>query len=168
MGGLSAASRPARVTKAMAGALLGALVLSAPVALAMPGFRLSAIRQFHYDQGNPLWEYDRRVMACTYCHVNPSGGAPWNPFGEAVRATFRADAQAGRHRKFPDVLYTLLASDRDADKDGYSDVLEVFARTLPGDPASKPVEPLTQVRAAFDQAGGIKQYAPPKTKAPVR
>ncbi|WP_288401785.1 hypothetical protein [uncultured Deinococcus sp.] len=145
----------------LAGALLAASVaLSVPVALALPQYRTAAIRQFHYDEGNPLWEYDRRVMACTFCHVKASGGAPWNPFGEEIRAAFRADAQAGGRAKFPAVLGGVLAAGKDADGDGYSDALEVWARTLPGDPQSRPDRPVAEVQAAFGAAGGTALYLP--------
>ncbi|MFC4426871.1 hypothetical protein [Deinococcus navajonensis] len=146
----------------LGGLLAGLVLLSAPATLALPTYRKQAAQLMHYDRDNPLWALDRRVVPCTFCHVKETGGAPWNPFGEAIRATFRADAEAGRHRKFPEVLQALLASEGDADKDGYADVLEVFARTLPGDPQSKPTDSVAQVRAAFDKAGGVKQYAPAK------
>ena len=90
-------------------AALALLALAgAGAALALPGFRLTAIQQFHYDQGNPLWEYDRKVMSCAYCHVKESGGAPWNAFGQTLQQQFRADAAAGRKNKFPAVLYDRL------------------------------------------------------------
>ncbi|CAM4356937.1 hypothetical protein [Deinococcus marmoris] len=161
MGGLSADGRRVRLV----GAGLAALVLlAAPVALAMPRYRSQAIVQFHYDADNPLWELDRRVMACTYCHVDVGGGAPWNPFGEAIRAGFRADAEAGQKGKFPDVLYAVLKADGDADGDGFPDALEVFARTLPGDPESRPDKPLAELQAGFAAAGGVAQYAPKAQK----
>ncbi|MDV6375876.1 hypothetical protein [Deinococcus arenicola] len=142
-------------------ACLAALVLlAAPVALAMPKYRAQAIQQVHYDVDNPLWELDRRVMACTFCHVDAGGGAPWNPFGEAIRAGFKADAAAGQKGKFPDVLYAVLKKDADADGDGYPDALEVFAHTLPGDAGSKPSVPVADLRARFAAAGGVGQYAP--------
>lgn len=136
-------------------------LLAAP-ALAMPKFRLAAIQQFHYDAGNPLWEYDKRVMACTYCHVNTSGGAPWNPFGQALQAQFVTDAAAGQKNTFPQVLYDLLKAEKDSDGEGYPDALEVFAHTLPGDATSKPKTPLIELQKEFDKAGGVEQYAPPK------
>ncbi|WP_162485357.1 hypothetical protein [Deinococcus deserti] len=134
-------------------------LLSVPAALALPTYRKQAAQQFRYDRDNPLWALDRRVVPCTYCHVKATGGAPWNPFGEAIRASFRADAQAGKHTKFPVVLHTLLASEGDADGDGYSDVLEVFARTLPGERESHPRTAEKELRAAYEKAGGIAQYA---------
>lgn len=158
MGGLSL--RPALSVRVVGAGLAALVLLAAPVALAMPRYRTQAIVQFHYDVGNPLWELDRRVMACTFCHVNAGGGAPWNPFGAAVQAGFKADAEAGQHSKFPDVLYAVLKADGDADGDGYPDALEVFAHTLPGDPMSKPAQPLAELQAEFAVAGGVGQYAP--------
>ncbi|KQR15768.1 hypothetical protein ASF71_08050 [Deinococcus sp. Leaf326] len=131
-----------------------------PAALALPQYRTAAIRQFHYDEGNPLWEYDRGVMACTFCHVRASGGAPWNPFGEEIRAAFRADAQAGGRVKFPAVLGKVLAAGKDADGDGYADALEVWAKTLPGDPQSHPDQPVAELEEAFGAAGGEALYVP--------
>ena len=160
----SAGARLERCTRALPGVLAALVILSLPAALAMPRFRLQAIPQLHYDQGNPLWEYDRRVMACTFCHVKDEGGAPWNPFGESIRAAFLADAQAGGKAKFPELLYTVLRAEQDADGDGYPDALEVYAHTLPGDPHSVPATPLPELKAAFEQAGGVTRYAPPQPK----
>lgn len=131
---------------------------------AMPKFRLAAIQQFHYDQDNPLWQYDKRVMACTYCHEKSTGGAPWNLFGQALQAQFVTDAVQGQKNKFPQVLYDLLKAEKDSDGDGYADVLEVFAKTLPGDSASKPDKPVTEVQQEFEAAGGVAQYAPVSDK----
>lgn len=156
MAGLRRAGR----AHAIACALAGLVLLAAPLALAMPKYRNQAVMQFHYDAGNPLWQLDRRVMACTYCHVKETGGAPWNSFGEALRAAFRADAAAGKHSNFPRILSSVLASGGDADGDGYPDVLEVFARTLPGDRESRPERPVGEVQAEFEQAGGLALYVP--------
>ncbi len=154
------------------GLALGAGVTS--VSLAMPRFRLAAIQQFHYDADYPLWQYDKRAMSCTFCHVSASGGAPWNSFGQSLRAQFVRNAattqaaatQGSRaaQNKFPQVLYDLLRAGQDADGDGYPDVLEVFARTLPGDAGSKPTQPLAQLRQAFEAAGGVEQYRPASTR----
>lgn len=140
------------------------LLLLVPTALALPRFRLTAIQQFHYDQGNPLWEFDRRVMACSYCHVRDSGGAPWNSFGQALQAQFRTDAAQGQKNKFPQVLYDLLRAQQDSDGDGYADVLEVFARTLPGEASSKPEKAVAELETEFGAAGGVQQFAPSKAK----
>lgn len=143
-----------RVTLALAALLGGA-------ALALPKYRLQAAPQLHLTDGNELWQLDRRVISCSYCHVQETGGAPWNPFGQAIQATFRSEAEAGRAVKFPQALSVLLESNGDADADGYADALEVFARTLPGDPASHPERPVADLQAEFDAAGGAAQFAPP-------
>ncbi|MVN87718.1 hypothetical protein GO986_13210 [Deinococcus sp. HMF7620] len=150
----------------VAAGVLGALVLAASAlvspALALPKYRVQAAPQLHLTEGNDLWQLDRRVMPCTYCHVKDTGGAPWNPFGQAVQRTFAQEAEAGRHLTFPQALHTLLTAGTDADGDGYPDALEVFAKTLPGDPENKPDTPLEDLTAAFEKAGGAAQYAPLK------
>ncbi|MBZ9713327.1 hypothetical protein [Deinococcus multiflagellatus] len=146
--------------------LLGALVVAAPAlvspALALPKYRTQAAPQLHLTEGNALWQLDRRVMPCTYCHVDPAGGPGWNPFGQALQRTFAEAAAAGQHLNFPQALSQLLAANTDADGDSYADALEVFAKTLPGDPQSKPETPVADLAAAFEQAGGVAQYAPLK------
>lgn len=121
-----------------------------PFALAMPKYRAQAIAQLHY--AGPIWS--RKTMACTFCHVGDSGGAPWNSFGEELKATWRAEPDAS----FADVLYQTLAANEDADGDGYPDALEVYAHTLPGDPDSKPAESLEALQKQFEAAGGTAQY----------
>ena len=143
-----------RVTLALAVLLGGA-------ALALPKYRLQAAPQLYLTGGNDLWQLDRRVMSCAYCHEQETGGGSWNPFGQAIQATFRREAEAGRAVKFPQALSVLLESNGDADSDGYADALEVFARTLPGDPASHPERPAADLQAEFDAAGGAAQFAPP-------
>lgn len=132
-------------------ALVGAAAC-APFALARPVYREQAIRQLHL-KGSVL---SRSTMACTYCHVQDRGGAPWNPFGEALKAGFREHPKS----KFAEVLSLVLAENQDADKDGYSDALEIFARTLPGDPKSVPDEALDTLQQRFEKAGGAAQYRP--------
>ncbi|ANE42569.1 hypothetical protein [Deinococcus puniceus] len=146
--------------KHVLGGLIALLVLAAPAALALPKYRLQAINQFHLDDGSGLAALDRRVMSCSYCHVKESGGAPWNPFGEAIQATFKANAEAGGKAKFPEILFTLLESGGDADGDTYPDALEVWAKTLPGDAASKPDGVLETVQAEFEAVGGAEQFMP--------
>ncbi|WP_202630426.1 hypothetical protein [Deinococcus alpinitundrae] len=141
-------------------AALGLLVLTP--ALSMPAFRLTAIHQLHYDVGEPLWQYSGKVMACTFCHVNKSGGAPWNLFGQALQKGFQMNPKA----RFSDVLYGVLAANGDADGDGYPDAIEVFAHTLPGDTSSKPEKPLAELETEFAAAGGVKQYASKASEGP--
>ena len=69
---------------------------------------------------------------------------------ETLRQRFNAALEAGGTVKL----------DADVDTDGVPDALEVFAGTLPGDPASKPSEGLEALRERFEKAGGIRLYAP--------
>lgn len=139
------------------GALLAGLVLlSAPAALALPKYRTEAVRFLGHDKDDPLRELTRKVMPCVTCHTQPQGGKGWNPFGQSLQAGFRAQPTAN----FRTVLRSVLAKNADADADGYPDVLEFFARTLPGDPKSKPEKAVAELQKAFEQAGGMVQYAP--------
>ncbi len=141
-------------------AALLALLAFGSGAVAMPQFRLQAIQQLHYDQLDPLWQYSGKVMGCTFCHVGKQGGAPWNVFGQALQKGFASDPD----HSFGEVLYTVLAANGDSDADGYPDAVEVFARTLPGDAASHPEQPLAELEAAFQHSGGVAQYRPKSRK----
>ena len=50
--------------------------------------------------------------------------------------------------------------DKDSDKDGYKDVLEVYAKTLPGDPESKPTTPVAELEAQLEAEGGVDLFKP--------
>ncbi|WP_409013289.1 hypothetical protein [Deinococcus sp.] len=127
--------------------------------LAMPQFRLTAIQQLGYDRLDPLWQYSGKVMGCTFCHVGKQGGAPWNVFGQALQKGFAANPRSS----FGDVLYAVLRANGDQDGDGYPDAIEVFARTLPGDPGSHPDRPLAELEQEFAAVGGVEAYAAKKT-----
>ncbi|BDP40062.1 hypothetical protein DAETH_00310 [Deinococcus aetherius] len=148
MGGLS--------TRGAGAVLAGLVLLGAPVALALPRYRLITAQQVGHDQGDPLWQLSRRVVPCTTCHLSPGGGPGWNPFGESLRAGFRAEPGA----RFSDVLYRVLEARKDADSDTYPDALEFFARTNPGDPQNRPDRTRAELQAEFEAAGGMGQYAP--------
>jgi hypothetical protein len=137
---------------------LGLLLTVSGSVYAMPQFRLTAIVQLHYDKLDPLWQYSGKVMSCTFCHVGKQGGAPWNVFGQALQKGFQADPKSN----FAQVLFTVLSANGDSDGDGYPDATEVFAHTLPGDPASHPDRPLAELQQEFDAAGGAAMYAPKK------
>ena len=135
------------------------LTLSGAVLLeqvaARPPYRTQAIAQFHLE-ADPA---RKGSTGCTYCHINARGGAPWNAFGETVKRAFRENPRAF----IPEALYGALKFDLDSDKDGYSDALEVFALTLPGDATSKPSESVADLQKRFDAAGGVEQYNPTKS-----
>jgi len=134
--------------------LAGLVLLSAPAALALPKYRVLAAQQLGHDRDDPLWQLSGKVMPCVTCHTRPQGGQGWNAFGESLRAGFREQPQA----KFGAVLYGVLSQEADADGDGFPDALEFYARTLPGDPRSKPAKALAALQAEFEKAGGLAQY----------
>jgi hypothetical protein len=128
--------------------VLALVVVWMPYATARPPYRLQAINQFNLvaDRG------DVRTASCQYCHVNANGGAPWNPFGNEVRANFKGN--------IGDALYETLKAMKDSDGDGYADVLEVFAGTLPGDANSKPLVTTQFLMQSLEKVGGVDIYKP--------
>ncbi|GIW23938.1 thrombospondin type 3 repeat-containing protein [Meiothermus sp.] len=126
--------------------MLMVAVVLAPFAAARPPYRLQAINQFNLvaDRG------DVRTVSCQYCHVNANGGAPWNAFGNELRANFKGN--------IGDALYETLKAMKDSDGDGYADVLEVFAGTLPGDANSKPLVSVQFLMQNLEKAGGVDIY----------
>lgn len=91
---------------------------------------------------------------CQYCHQGRFGGAPWNKFGDTVREAFFGDAR----RDISEALYLVLKAGKDADGDGVKDVLEVVAKTLPGDAKSKPTKPIATLEAELKAMGGVEVF----------
>ncbi len=128
--------------------VLAFAVIVMPFVLARGPYRLQAISQFNLvaDSG------DVRAVTCQYCHVNANGGAPWNAFGNQVRSNFKGN--------IGEALYEALKAMKDSDGDGYADVLEVVAGTLPGDPNSKPLVTAQFLMQSLEKAGGVDIYKP--------
>ncbi len=91
-----------------------------------------------------------KSAGCQYCHTQAFGGGSWNAFGTAMKTQFKGDAKAA--------LYKVLSANKDSDGDGYSDVLEVVAKTLPGDAKSKPTKPQTALQASLKKMGGLAAF----------
>ncbi len=68
-----------------------------------------------------------RLDTCGVCHNNPSGGGSLNSYGSAFAAQSGTPAQA----------FTNIEP-LDSDGDGYSNIAEIIARTMPGDPNDHP------------------------------
>jgi hypothetical protein len=96
-----------------------------------------------------------RASTCLYCHTDLEA-SDWNPFGLELRNTFKNEGA----KRVPESLYLVLKRDKDSDEDGYKDVLEVFAKTLPGDPESKPTAPAVELEAQLEAAGGVDLFKP--------
>jgi hypothetical protein len=93
-------------------------------------------------------------VGCQYCHVSQFGGAPWNKFGTAVRANYNGEAK----RDISKALYLTLKADKDSDGDGVNDVLEVVAKTMPGDEKSKPTQTKAALEAELKKLGGVDYF----------
>jgi hypothetical protein len=125
------------------------LVLAPTMVSARPAHRLQAIAQLGLQA---------EKVTCQYCHVNATGRAPWNAFGENIRTVWNG---AG-NKNFAQSLYLTLKDRKDSDGDGYADVLEVVAWTLPADKNSVPSTPKDTLEAELKAWGGVDRYKPTK------
>jgi hypothetical protein len=100
-----------------------------------------------------------RTASCLVCHTEKNGGDGWNPFGQRLRDLYFKEAE----KKFPIALYYALTEDQDSDKDGYTNLVEVYAKTLPGDPNSFPSAKPEEYQAQIDQLGGVDVLFSPRT-----
>lgn len=137
--------RPPRLRATHALALAAALVAlsAAQPASARNAYRLQAIQQ-----------YKLSGMTCQYCHVSASGGNNWNTFGTRLDTVYEGEAK----RNIRQALYLVLKQNADSDKDGYADVLEVVAKTLPGDAKSKPTKSVAALQADLKKLGGVDTF----------
>ncbi len=129
-----------------------AATVALPDASARPAYRQVVIDQFKLAPDKD----GTQSVGCQYCHAAAFGGGSWNAFGNAVRSAFTGAA----NRNINQALYLTLKASKDSDGDGYSDALEVYAKTMPGDAKSKPSKTVAALQAAFKKAGGTDQYKP--------
>jgi hypothetical protein len=143
-----------------------ALLVAALAGIAFAGavnaknsYRLQAIAQYKLE---PDRDDGTRVVGCTYCHVNSTGAAPWNPFGFNVRNAFRKESSSlPSDQRIKEALFKVLLQKLDSDDDGYFDALEVYAGTLPGNKLSVPKRDADDLEKAFTDAGGFAQFKAP-------
>ena len=136
------APRPRQPARPTALRLLAAVALGvagvATVARARPVYHPQLLEQFQLED-----DLVARRASCAYCHASAERVEGLNPFGRAVLVALAG----GGEERLGEALHRTLRAGRDADGDGYRDALEVVARTLPGDPRSRPV----QSRAALEK-----------------
>ena len=72
---------------------------------------------------------------CGVCHADPAGGGALNPYGKDVKSFLKA---AGGKPLSAEGLHALDA--KDSDGDGFANIDEFKADTLPGDAASHPAK----------------------------
>jgi hypothetical protein len=133
--------------------VLLAILITLTVTALTPGvarniYRLHAIQQ--YKLGTDT------VMTCQYCHAKTSGGNNWNGFGQLMLEVYRKNAKGSPEA----MLYLTLKAKRDSDDDGFIDALEVVAKTLPGDPESKPQKTVPELETALKKMGGLDAFKP--------
>jgi hypothetical protein len=134
------------------GIALTLCVVSIPTALARPPYRLQVIAQLGY----PADADGKASVTCQFCHENARGGKGWNAFGELVTDKLLGDA----NKDINQALYMALQEDLDSDDDGYSDTLEVVAKTNPGSNTSKPNVPVDTLEAELKAWGGVDMFKP--------
>ncbi len=127
------------------------VVAVAGLSLFMPAsaknaFRLQMIEQYKL-QAVP------NLTTCQFCHQSASGGRNFNAFGANVNQYLRANGG-----NIGVALLEALKANTDSDKDGYADVLEVFAKTAPGNASSKPKQTVAALQASLKKSGGVIQF----------
>jgi hypothetical protein len=134
------------------GVLVAIGVIAAPIGSARPAYRLQAITQLGLKPDAD----GKATITCQYCHQGPRGGKPWNDFGDNVVANFFGAA----NKNIAQALYLTLKDRKDADADGYDDVLEVLGGSRPGDGKSMPRTPKDTLEAELKMWGGVDYFKP--------
>ena len=114
--------------KTIFGLLLVAVITlgGVPQALAFSSYMDS----FNTKYGTSGTNGGTTLGSCITCHTNPTGGAGWNDYGLDVQARLAAGDSIDQ------ALTNIEAND--SDKDTFSNIVEINARTFPGDPNSHP------------------------------
>jgi hypothetical protein len=131
------------------GSFLTALVFS--VAGARSSYGNLTLNQYKLEKDPAMTK-----AGCKFCHSTAFGGGTWNKFGIALKTQWEGAA----NKKIQDALYLVLKENQDSDSDGYSDALEVVAKTLPGDAKSKPSATVTDLEAQLKKLGGVEAFKP--------
>jgi hypothetical protein len=115
-------------------AVAAALLLAASTAHGKPAHKKALAD--HYGPALPP-----RLADCRTCHVADTSGddeseKPHNPFGARLKAVRDELRKAGKPSDLAARLDAI--ADEDSDKDGISNILELFSGHAPGDAADKP------------------------------
>ncbi len=109
---------------------LVAAVAAAPLAANAYSSYLSAFNTKYGTTGTNL-------DSCSTCHGS-SGTSTWNPYGQELRNNIASGIQSA----------LTTAEPKDSDGDGYKNIDEIHARTLPGDASSYPTPVVTSPKIA--------------------
>ncbi len=94
------------------------------------------------------------AVTCNYCHISRYGGNKWNAFGTAIQIAYFDKAKGD----VSVAIYQTLKARKDADQDGFVDLLEIVAKTLPGDKNSRPSKTVAVLETELKQLGGIEAF----------
>jgi hypothetical protein len=133
--------------------ILATLVYS--VAGARSSYGTLAFSQYQLEKDASITK-----AGCKFCHASAFGGGAWNKFGDALKTQW----QGAANRKIQDALFLVLKENKDSDGDGYSDALEIVAKTLPGDAKSKPSTSVPDLEAQLKKLGGVEAFKPAVVK----
>lgn len=106
-------------------AMTGGLIVLASAAFALPAMESAFYTNYKTAKTSNIKKAD-----CVLCHV-AKGKIKLNPYGEDIKK-----ALAGSKTLTPEILKQVESLD--SDKDGISNIDEIKADSLPGDPKSKP------------------------------
>ena len=129
--------------------VLAIAVVGAQVSSARSTYRPIVLKQYKLEKNASA-----NKAGCQFCHVNAFGGSGWNGFGQALKDQLATSSGVNQ------ALFDLLKKNADSDKDGFKDVLEVVAGTLPGDAKSKPTAKAADLEAKLKKMGGVSAFKP--------
>jgi hypothetical protein len=98
------------------------LILAAAVAVALPSDQMVFQETYAPKEGTALAR-----AGCLVCHAKTPPTKDLNPYGRDYLSKKTRDAAALK-----------AIENLDSDKDGFTNIAEIRAGTLPGDPSSKP------------------------------
>jgi hypothetical protein len=129
--------------------VLAVAIVGTTISSARSTYRPITLKQFKLEKNAAA-----NKAGCQLCHLQAFGGAGWNGFGQALKGQMATSSGVNQ------ALFDLLKKNADSDKDGFKDVLEVVAGTLPGDAKSKPTAKATDLEAKLKKMGGVSAFKP--------
>lgn len=103
-------------------------VVAAVLVLASAAFATIAWQKEFDKLYKPKPESELKKAKCAACHVQRNGKGDLNPYGKLLQ------------KKKVEAASMKAIEKQDADKDGFTNIDELKAGTLPGDPKSKPAK----------------------------
>ena len=126
------------------------------VSVSLLGFSFSNATTAHRMQSIKQLKLQdvQTAVTCNYCHISRYGGNKWNTFGTAIQIAYFDKAKGD----VSVAIYQTLKARKDADQDGFIDILEIVAKSLPGDKNSRPTKTVVVLEAELKQLGGIEAF----------